>query len=144
MLTNPGSYPVRVSYFPHPAFKFVDSSAPHRECAASKGQACEPQVRPERVPELEAMRTHLKHLAQLAEFCLVLLQFCVGFRFVQEAVAELDGNMDNVKHTHQRRTFERYLLYLEASISQHRDVVAPIAMLWRTTTTRPVTTFTIR
>jgi len=80
MLTNPGSYPVRVSYFPHPAFKFV---------------------RPERVPELEAMRTHLK--------------------FVQEAVAELDGNMDNVKHTHQRRTFERYLLYLEDHYYQTGD-----------------------
>ncbi|CAE7768452.1 RFC5 [Symbiodinium sp. CCMP2592] len=80
MLTNPASYPVRVSYFPHPAFKFV---------------------RPERVPELEAMRTHLK--------------------FVQEAVAELDGNMDNVKHTHQRRTFERYLLYLEDHYYQTGD-----------------------
>ena len=36
-------------------------------------------------------------------------------RFVQDALAELDGNIDNVKHTHQRRTFERYLLYLEDS-----------------------------
>ena len=27
LLSNPGSYPVRVSYFPHPAFKFALSSA---------------------------------------------------------------------------------------------------------------------
>ncbi|CAE7657458.1 RFC5, partial [Symbiodinium pilosum] len=80
LLANPSSYPVRVSYFPHPAFKFV---------------------RPEAVPEVESTRTHLK--------------------FVQDAVAELDGNMDNVKHTHQRRTFERYLLYLEDHYYQTGD-----------------------
>ncbi|CAE7276171.1 RFC5 [Symbiodinium natans] len=80
LLANPGSYPVRVSYFPHPAFKFV---------------------RPERVPDIEVTRTHLK--------------------FVQDALAELDGNIDNVKHTHQRRTFERYLLYLEDHYYQTGD-----------------------
>ena len=37
MLTNPGSYPVRVSYFPHPAFKFVDFSASHGECFERPG-----------------------------------------------------------------------------------------------------------
>ncbi|CAE7276114.1 RFC5 [Symbiodinium natans] len=58
LLSNPGSYPVRVSYFPHPAFKFV---------------------RPGRVPDIEVARTPLK--------------------FVQDALAELDGNIDNVKHT---------------------------------------------
>ncbi|CAL1156254.1 unnamed protein product [Cladocopium goreaui] len=42
-------------------------------------------------------------------------------KMVKEAVAELDGNLDNVKHKHQRRTFERYLLYLEDHYSQTGD-----------------------
>ena len=42
-------------------------------------------------------------------------------KMVKEAVAEWDGNLDNVKHKHQRRTFERYLLYLEDHYSQTGD-----------------------
>eukprot|EP00438_Fugacium_kawagutii_P011234 Skav228664 [mRNA] locus=scaffold2369:310867:311283:+ [translate_table: standard] len=39
----------------------------------------------------------------------------------QKAVEELGGNLDNVKHKHQRRTFERYLLYLQDHYYQTGD-----------------------
>jgi len=44
----------------------------------------------------------------------------VTLKFVKEAVAEI-GSIDNVKHTHQRRTFERYLLYLSDHYYQSED-----------------------
>ena len=58
-------------------------------------------VAPQYVPHMEVTRTMLK--------------------FTQTAVAELDGKLDNVKHKHQRRTFERYLLYLEDHYYQTGD-----------------------
>mmetsp|Transcript_26540 Transcript_26540/g.60432 ORF Transcript_26540/g.60432 Transcript_26540/m.60432 type:complete len:108 (+) Transcript_26540:2-325(+) len=42
-------------------------------------------------------------------------------RFVKLAVAELGANIYNVKHKHQRKTFERYLLYLEDHYYQNDD-----------------------
>lgn len=55
----------------------------------------------EHVPSNEILRTMLK--------------------FTKQAVEELGGNLDNVKHKHQRRTFERYLLYLEDHYYQTGD-----------------------
>ena len=56
---------------------------------------------PEQVPWIEVGRTMLK--------------------FTKDAVGELGGNLDNVKHKHQRRTFERYLLYLQDQYYQTGD-----------------------
>lgn len=80
MLSNPGSYPIRVSYEPHTAFKGIGGD--------------------EDVMFHQVSRVYLS--------------------FVKEAVAEL-GSINNVKHTHQRRTFERYLLYLSEHYYQSED-----------------------
>lgn len=80
MLSNPGSYPIRVSYEPRTAFKGIAGD--------------------EAVMQSQITRVFLK--------------------FVKDAVAEL-GSINNVKHTHQRRTFERYLLYLSDHYYQSED-----------------------
>ncbi|CAE8711748.1 unnamed protein product, partial [Polarella glacialis] len=60
-------------------------------------------MEPEKVPEYEVNRVML--------------------RWVKEAVAELGADMSNVRHIHQRRTFERYLLYLEDHYYQTGDML---------------------
>mmetsp|Transcript_55186 Transcript_55186/g.103455 ORF Transcript_55186/g.103455 Transcript_55186/m.103455 type:complete len:222 (+) Transcript_55186:63-728(+) len=72
-------------------------------------------VTPQAVGDTEATRAYLK--------------------YVQDAVAELDGKLDNVKHTHQRRTFERYLLYLEDHYYQTGDDLKD-AMTWEECATK--------
>ena len=91
LLANPGSYPVRVSYFPHPAFKFALSSAicdvRHDgsvimilvpSCAQAVEREPGSEVRPERVPDIEVTRTHLKRQSECVElasrFSATLLQ----------------------------------------------------------------------
>lgn len=100
MLSNPRSYPIRISYKPHPAFKFMPR---------------------EHVPSIEVGRTMLK--------------------FTKEAVAELDGKLDNVKHKHQRRTFERYLLYLEDHYRQTGDDLSDALDMETCVKTYPETAF---
>eukprot|EP00933_Yihiella_yeosuensis_P004373 TRINITY_DN108740_c0_g1_i1.p1 TRINITY_DN108740_c0_g1~~TRINITY_DN108740_c0_g1_i1.p1 ORF type:complete len:365 (-),score=58.38 TRINITY_DN108740_c0_g1_i1:72-1097(-) len=82
MMENPNSYPIKVKYEPHPAFKGME---------------------PDKVPDYEVNRVML--------------------RWVKDAVAEMDANLYNVKHKHQRRTFERYLLYLEDHYYQTGDML---------------------
>jgi len=42
-------------------------------------------------------------------------------KIIQKSVADLNGDIYKVKHKHQRRTFERYLLYLEDHYYQTGD-----------------------
>mmetsp|Transcript_75380 Transcript_75380/g.243856 ORF Transcript_75380/g.243856 Transcript_75380/m.243856 type:complete len:339 (-) Transcript_75380:85-1101(-) len=56
---------------------------------------------PDQVPGWELQRTFLK--------------------FVKQSVGDLNAEIYNVKHKHQRRTFERYLLYLEDHYYQNDD-----------------------
>ena len=102
MLSSSSSYPIRVSYKPHPAFKFM---------------------RPETVIGMELNRTFLL--------------------FVKEAVKELDANIDNVKHKHQKRTFERYLLYLEDYYYQTGDDLSDAMDYERLVAKHPELEFTL-
>eukprot|EP00930_Biecheleria_cincta_P056169 TRINITY_DN42338_c0_g1_i1.p1 TRINITY_DN42338_c0_g1~~TRINITY_DN42338_c0_g1_i1.p1 ORF type:complete len:330 (+),score=56.27 TRINITY_DN42338_c0_g1_i1:33-1022(+) len=80
MLSNPSSYPIRVSYEPRTAFKGVAG-------------------------DREVLNHHISR---------------VFLKFIKDAVAEI-GSINNVKHQHQRRTFERYLLYLSDHYYQSED-----------------------
>uniref|UniRef100_A0A7S4SPL4 WWE domain-containing protein n=1 Tax=Alexandrium monilatum TaxID=311494 RepID=A0A7S4SPL4_9DINO len=51
-------------------------------------------------------------------------------KFIKEAVANVDGDIYKVKHVHQRRTFERYLLYLEDYYYQNDDDLADSMYGW--------------
>ena len=51
---------------------------------------------------------HHLHCSFLPSLKLALC--CTIIRFLKAAVAELDGNVDKVKHTHRMRFFERYLM----------------------------------
>ena len=80
LMADPKSYPVRVSYKPHPAFRLIVH---------------------QHVVTQEIARTCLK--------------------YTKKAVEELGWEINNVKHKHQRRTFERYLLYIEDHHYQTED-----------------------
>jgi len=56
---------------------------------------------PDQIPSWEIQRTFLK--------------------FVKQSVADVNADITKVKHKHQRRTFERYLLYLEDHYWQNDD-----------------------
>merc|ERR1711879_1133847 len=58
---------------------------------------------PERVPSYQVHRTFL--------------------RFVKDAVENVNYDIMKVKHWHQRRTFERYLLYMEDHLYQNGDAL---------------------
>lgn len=99
MLSNPGSYPLRVLYKP-PFW--------------CKGMPAE------RVPSYQIHRTFLK--------------------FVKDAVMNVDQEIKNVKHWHQRRTFERFLLYLEDHYHQTEDKLDDALSNWELYGTYPFMT----
>merc|ERR1712061_734342 len=45
----------------------------------------------------------------------------VVLKFVQNAIGVVNNDIHKVKHTHQRRTFERYQLYLSDHYYQNED-----------------------
>lgn len=45
----------------------------------------------------------------------------IWLKFIKDAVAQLGGDIYNVKHRHQQKTFERYMLYLEDHYYQNDD-----------------------
>mmetsp|Transcript_81933 Transcript_81933/g.227177 ORF Transcript_81933/g.227177 Transcript_81933/m.227177 type:complete len:340 (-) Transcript_81933:209-1228(-) len=51
-------------------------------------------------------------------------------RFVKQSVGDLGAEIYNVKHKHQRRTFERYLLYLQDHYYQNDDYLEDAMSNW--------------
>merc|ERR1712186_15238 len=45
----------------------------------------------------------------------------VSLKFIQNAITNVNNDIHKVKHTHQRRTFERFQLYLEDHYYQNDD-----------------------